>query len=73
MSGALGVQVGGNHYLEYKIQPVEFLHKNQIPYMEGCAIKYLCRWRAKGGLEDLKKAKHYIDLIIDMEEQACPH
>ena len=64
---ALDVQIGGGHYKSYAIQPVEFIHKNKIPYIEGCAIKYLCRWREKGGIEDLKKVKHYIDLLIEME------
>jgi hypothetical protein len=61
------VQIGGGHYKSHAIQPVEFIHKNKIPYIEGCAIKYLCRWREKGGIEDLKKVKHYIDLLIEME------
>jgi hypothetical protein len=64
---ALDVQIGGGHYKDYAIQPVEFIHKNKIPYIEGCAIKYLCRWREKGGIEDLKKVKHYIHLLIEME------
>ena len=64
---ALDVQIGGGHYKSYAIQPVEFIHKNKIPYIEGCAIKYLCRWREKGGIEDLRKVKHYIDLLIEME------
>jgi hypothetical protein len=66
---ALDVQIGGGHYKSYAIQPVEFIHKNKIPYIEGCAIKYLCRWREKGGIEDLKKVKHYIDLLIEMESK----
>ena len=66
-NSALDVQIGGQHYKSYAIQPVEFIHKNKIPYIEGCAIKYLCRWREKGGIEDLKKVKHYIDLLIEME------
>jgi hypothetical protein len=66
-NSALDVQIGGGHYKSYAIQPVEFIHKNKIPYIEGCAIKYLCRWREKGGIEDLKKVKHYIDLLIEME------
>lgn len=49
------------------IQPVEFIHKNGIGFCEGSAIKYLARWRAKGGIEDLKKARHFIDLLIQME------
>lgn len=69
VDSALDVQIGGKHYKSYAIQPVEFIHKNKIPYIEGCAIKYLCRWREKGGIEDLKKVKHYIDLLIEMENK----
>lgn len=65
---ALDVQVGGNHYKGFAIQPVEFIHKNNIPYIEGCAIKYLCRWREKNGIQDLKKARHYIDMLIEFEK-----
>jgi hypothetical protein len=64
---ALDIQVGGTHYKQMKIQPVEFIHANNIPYCEANAIKYLCRWRDKGGIRDLEKAKHYIDLLIQME------
>lgn len=64
---ALDKQVAGNHYKGFEIQPVEFIYKNNIPYMEGNAIKYLCRWREKGGIADLEKAKHYIELLIEME------
>ncbi len=60
-------QEGGQHYKQFKIQPAEFIHANTIGYLEGCAIKYLCRHRDKGGLEDLRKAQHYIDLLIDLE------
>jgi len=60
-------QVGGSHYKDMAIQPVEFIHKNGIGYMEGNVIKYVSRWREKNGLEDLKKARHYIDLLIEME------
>lgn len=67
---ALDVQVGGTHYKDMKIQPVEFIHANGIGFFEGNVIKYVARWRAKGGVEDLKKAKHYIDLLIDLEAKA---
>lgn len=67
---ALDVQVGGSHYKDLAIQPVEYIHKNRIGYMEGNAIKYLTRWRQKNGVEDLKKARHYIDLLIEMESEA---
>jgi hypothetical protein len=63
----LNTQEGGNHYKEMQIQPAEFIHQNDIPYLEGCVIKYICRHRKKGGLMDLQKAKHYIDLIIQFE------
>src|SRR3990172_9131240 len=64
----LKTQVGGNHYKGLQIQPVEYIQKNKIPFMEGSAIKYLTRWRDKGGIEDLKKAKHFIDMLIEFEE-----
>lgn len=64
---ALHTQVGGSHYKDMKIQPVEFIHANGIGYFEGCAIKYLSRWRKKNGIEDLKKAQHFIQLLIDLE------
>ena len=60
-------QIGGDHYKDYEIQPVEFIMRNEIPFCEGNAIKYLCRWRKKGGIDDLLKARHYIDLLIDEE------
>jgi|GEM_PF-1023504 len=64
---ALAVQEGGGHYKDLKIQPIEYIHANGIPFAEGCAIKYLTRWRSKGGVEDLKKARHFIDLLLELE------
>ena len=64
---ALDVQVGGSHYKKFKIQPTEFLQANQIPHCEANVIKYVCRHKDKGGIQDLKKAKHYIDLLIQIE------
>jgi hypothetical protein len=64
---ALAHQEGGSHYKDLAIQPVEYIHKNGIGFCEGSAIKYLTRWREKGGVEDLKKAKHFIDLLIELE------
>lgn len=60
-------QVAGRHYKKFKIQPAEFCHVNNIPYLEASAIKYLCRWRDKNGFEDLQKAKHFIDLLMEYE------
>jgi len=54
---ALQVQVGGNHYKKYKIQPIEFIHANKIPFIEGNIIKYICRWRDKNGVKDLEKGR----------------
>lgn len=64
---ALDVQVGGNHYKDLRIQPVEYIHQNGIGFIEGSVIKYVTRWRAKGGIADLKKARHFLDLLIEME------
>ena len=60
-------QIGGSHYKKLKIQPSEFINKNKILFAEGNAIKYICRHADKGGKEDLKKAKHYIDMIIERD------
>jgi hypothetical protein len=60
-------QVGGSHYRDMAIQPVEFIHRNGIGFIEGSVIKYVCRWRKKNGIEDLNKAKHFINLLIEME------
>ena len=58
-------QVSGSHYKNYKIQPVEFIIKNNIGFVEGNIIKYILRFKEKGGVQDLLKAKHYIELLID--------
>ena len=58
-------QVGGSHYKKYKIQPLEFIIKNNIGFVEGNIIKYVLRFKEKGGVQDLLKAKHYIELLID--------
>jgi hypothetical protein len=63
----LQTQIGGNHYKDLAIQPAEYNHANNIPYMEGNVIKYVTRWRKKGGIKDLEKAKHYLELLIEME------
>jgi len=53
-----------DHY-DYSIQPVDFIMANDIPFCEGNVIKYICRWKLKNGREDLEKAKHYIQILID--------
>ena len=65
--GPYDKQIGGVHYLKFKIQPSEFANKNNLPFAEGNAIKYICRHKYKGKKDDLKKAKHYIDMIIERD------
>ena len=60
-------QIGGSHYKEMKIQPSKFINDNKLLFAEGNAIKYICRHNAKNGKEDLEKAKHYIDMIIERD------
>ena len=60
-------QVGGKHYLKYKIQPSKFVVENRLLYPEGCVIKYILRHQDKGGKQDLEKAKHFIDMIIERD------
>lgn len=67
---ALDKQVSGDHYKSLTIQPIEFIHANGIPFAEGNVIKYVARWREKGGMADLEKAKHYIELLIELETKA---
>lgn len=66
---ALNTQVAGDHYKSLKIQPIEFIHANGIPFAEGSVIKYVTRWRDKGGIKDLEKAKHFIELLIELESK----
>jgi len=55
------------HYSRWKIEPVQFMMENEIPYVEGNVIKYIMRWRYKGGLEDLHKAQEYLNILIKNE------
>jgi hypothetical protein len=64
---ATTTQVGGSHYLNMKIQPIEFIMANNLDFCVGNAIKYLCRYKQKNGEQDLMKARHYIDLLIENE------
>jgi hypothetical protein len=66
---ALKDQVSGDHYKDKIIQPVEYIYMNGIGYMEGNVIKYITRWKDKGGVNDLRKAKHYIELLIELNEK----
>ena len=57
-------QIGGSHYIKYKIQPSKFVVENKLLYPEGSVIKYILRHQDKGGKEDLEKAKHFIDMSL---------
>lgn len=61
-------QVGGDHY-KTEIQPWDYIVANNIGYMEGNIIKYVSRWKEKGGVEDLKKAQHYLWKLIETAEK----
>ena len=67
MINPLDIQVKGNHYKKYAIQPVQFFYENNVPFIEGAIIKYVIRHRDKNGKDDLDKAKHMIDLLIKLE------
>ena len=60
-------QEGGNHYKGMAIQPIEFCQKNQLNYCESNAIKYICRHRKKNGAEDIKKAIHNLQILLELE------
>ena len=62
-------QVAGTHYSDQVIQVWDYVTINNIPYLEGNVIRYISRWRAKGGLQDLLKAKHYVEKLIENEQQ----
>ena len=69
-NNSLETQVGGSHYKNMCIQPVEFIERNNLGFCVGNIIKYVCRYKDKNGVEDLKKARHYIDMLIDFESEA---
>lgn len=62
-------QVGGTHYKEQKLQPWDAIAAWDCGFLDGNVIKYVVRYRSKGGVEDLKKARHYLDKLIELEEK----
>lgn len=60
------VQVGGDHYKKNAIQPWDYITSNQLGYLEGNIVKYVSRWKDKGGRQDLEKAKHYLDKLLEV-------
>lgn len=66
-SRPLDKQEGGSHYKNFAIQPAVFIQRNKLSWCEGNVVKYVCRHNFKNGKEDLLKAKHYIDLLLQMQ------
>jgi len=64
---ALSIEVGGNHYKDMPIQPIEFIMKNNLNFCVANIIKYCVRYKSKNGLQDLQKARHYLDILIETE------
>lgn len=60
------VQVGGDHYKKNAIQPWDYIVSNDLGYLEGNVVKYVSRWKDKGGRQDLEKAKHYLDKLLEV-------
>lgn len=71
-ASALDLQIAGSHYKSRKIQPVEYIHANNLNFLEGCIVKRITRWRDKPAtsrFQDLEKIKHEVDLLIEMEKR----
>lgn len=64
-------QVGGSHYKTMKIQPLDYALQNGLGICEHAVVKYVSRWKTKGGIQDLEKARHYIDILIERELERC--
>jgi hypothetical protein len=69
-TSALNKQVGGSHYRDKGIQPIIYIHANDLGFCEGNVVKYVTRWRDKNGVADLRKAIHYLELLIELNETA---
>jgi hypothetical protein len=60
-------QIGGSHYKNNAVQPWDYIVANDLPYLEGNIVKYITRWRKKGGIDDLRKVLHYTQKLIEVE------
>lgn len=67
---ALDKQESGNHYKDKGIQPIVYIHANNLGFCEGNVVKYVTRWKEKGGEDDLRKAIHYLELLIQLETES---
>ena len=64
------IQISGDHYKSKSIQPWDYIAANNLGYFEGNVVKYVSRWKDKNGLDDLKKARHYLDKLIELQGEA---
>ena len=62
------MQVGGDHYMDKSIQPWDYIVANNLGYLEGNIVKYISRWKDKGGVDDLRKAQHYLAKLIEVAD-----
>ena len=69
MNDSLNTQVGGDHYTKLKIQPMEYSMANNLNACQHTVIKYVTRYQDKNGIEDLKKARHTLDMLIEFESR----
>ena len=65
-------QIGGSHYMYFRIQPYEFISKNNLSFFQGCVVKYVCRYMHKNGVEDLDKIIHYCELEKKKLQDSTP-
>ena len=70
-SGALDTQIGGDHYKQFKVQPVEFINANNLDFLQGSVIKYISRHKLKGKQADVEKAIHFCKLIIELQYESA--
>jgi hypothetical protein len=68
MDTGLDKQVGGDHYRRMKTQPINFILDNELGWCEGNAIKYITRWHLKGGVQDIHKAIHYLEILLERQK-----
>ena len=66
------MQIGGDHYMDKTIQPWDYIVSNDLGFLEGNIIKYITRWNYKGGVEDLRKAQHYLAKLIEVADGTDP-
>jgi hypothetical protein len=65
-------QIAGSHYQKLTIQPIDYILANKLPFAEGCIVKYISRWRDKGGVDDLRKIKQFCEFLIEEELKKTP-